>query len=79
MKLINLLYGCAAASMATAAFAAEGSHEDGSSLAVSIFLAFCALIVVGQLLPIFRIRLKRKKELAAAKETVRTGTAHNRP
>lgn len=60
----------AVAGTATYAFAAGEPREDGSSLAVTIFLAFCALIVVGQLLPIFRTRLNRKRTQAMAKEAV---------
>jgi DNA-binding NtrC family response regulator len=35
---------------------ATGGAHNGSSLAVWLFLAFCALIVTGQLLPIFRTK-----------------------
>jgi hypothetical protein len=31
--------------------------HDGSSLAIWIFLGFCALVVAAQLLPIFRVKL----------------------
>ncbi len=33
------------------AFAASGTREDSSGLAVWIFLGFCALIVLAQLVP----------------------------
>ena len=33
------------------AFAAEGARQDHSGLVVWIFLGFCALIVVAQLVP----------------------------
>jgi hypothetical protein len=33
------------------AWAAEGAREDNSDLFVWIFLAFCALIIVAQLIP----------------------------
>jgi CheY-like chemotaxis protein len=36
---------------------AAGSAQEGGSLAVWIFLGFCALIVMGQMLPIFRVKL----------------------
>ncbi|WP_243371857.1 hypothetical protein [Geotalea sp. SG265] len=60
----------AVAGTATAAVAAGEPREDGSGLAVAIFLAFCALIVVGQLLPIFRTRINRKRAQQAAGEAV---------
>ncbi|QEM67608.1 hypothetical protein FO488_05210 [Geobacter sp. FeAm09] len=36
---------------ASSAFAASGAREDNSGLFVWIFLGFCALIVVAQLMP----------------------------
>ncbi len=36
---------------ATTAWAAEAAREDSSDLFVYIFLGFCALIVVAQLIP----------------------------
>lgn len=36
---------------ATNVFAATGAREDSSGLLVWIFLGFCALIVVAQLIP----------------------------
>ncbi|MBI4633123.1 MAG: hypothetical protein HY742_04470 [Deltaproteobacteria bacterium] len=33
------------------AYAAAGAREDNSSIFVWIFLALCALIIVGQLIP----------------------------
>ena len=38
----------------------KGYH--GSSFAIWIFLGFCALVVVGQLLPIFGVKLPPGKE-----------------
>lgn len=36
---------------------AASTAQQGSDFAIWLFLGFCAMIVVGQLLPIFRIRL----------------------
>lgn len=53
---------------------AEGAREDNSSIFVWIFLALCALIIVGQLIPAllvltgFAKGLKKKEE----KEAVET-------
>ena len=33
------------------AFAASGAREDGSGIFVWVFLGFCALIVVAQIIP----------------------------
>lgn len=60
----------ALAGTATAAFAAGEGREDGSSLAICIFLGFCALIIIAQLLPIFRIRLRRRHTVTTAREAV---------
>lgn len=35
----------------SSAFAASGAREDNSGIFAGIFLAFCALIVVAQMLP----------------------------
>lgn len=64
---------CGIAAMATwsgsLAFAAPEAREDGSGIAITIFLAFCALIVIGQLIPIFRSR--KTEDEAAEIETVK--------
>jgi hypothetical protein len=54
-----------------AAFAAPQGREDNSSLVVWIFLGFCALLVVAQLLPAIRnarvaARQERERRLAEA-------------
>ncbi|GAB7026569.1 hypothetical protein [Geotalea toluenoxydans] len=66
------------AGTATSTFAAGEPREDGSGLAVIIFLAFCALIVVGQLLPIFRTRISQRRAQLAAKEAVTGDNGENR-
>ncbi len=79
MKRIDWLKSFAAvAGTATTAFAAGEAREDGSGLAIFIFLAFCALIVVGQLLPIFRTRIARKQAQILAKEAVPGPDAEHR-
>ena len=39
------------------AFAASGAHEDSSGFFVWIFLGFCALIVVAQVVPAILLML----------------------
>lgn len=58
MKTKAWICGIAAAATGsgTLAFAAPQTRDDGSGIAIAIFLAFCAVIVIGQLLPIFRTR-----------------------
>jgi hypothetical protein len=59
------------AATASVAFAAE-ARAGRSGLAVGIFLAFCGLIVVAQLLPALRSRLLARRQSAEA-QTVETG------
>ncbi|GAW67620.1 histidine kinase [Geoanaerobacter pelophilus] len=47
-----LICGTSLVALATAA-----SMEQGSSMAIWLFLAFCALLLVTQLLPVFRVKL----------------------
>ncbi len=52
MKPLTALFGAVAGIIpAATAFAATGAREDNSGIFVWIFLGFCALIVIGQLLP----------------------------
>lgn len=60
----------AVAGTANAALAAGEQREDGSGLGIAIFLAFCALIIVGQLLPIFRTRIRQRRLQRTAEEAV---------
>ena len=63
--------------IASPAMALTGGREDSSELVVWGFLGFCALIIVGQLLPAFFSFMSAKKaaeqrlqeELAARSET----------
>ncbi len=59
--------------MAAPALAASGAREDNSGIFVWIFLGFCALIVVAQLLPALLMMLGfakgLKKEEHMAKES----------
>lgn len=77
MKTKGLICGMAAAVAAsgTLAFAAPATREDGSGIAIAIFLAFCALIVIGQLLPIFRT--KKVEEEATEVETAKADGAED--
>ena len=42
---------------ASSAFAATGVREDNSDIIIWVFLGFCALIVVAQLIPAFVLLL----------------------
>jgi hypothetical protein len=60
--LVALVFGASYLSLVAA-----GGVKHGSSMAICIFLGFCALIITTQLLPIFRIKLPigvRGKHLA---------------
>jgi phage-related minor tail protein len=50
------------------AFAASGAREDSSGLAVWIFLGFCALIVLAQLVPAVLMMLGLVKGVAESRE-----------
>lgn len=62
------------AATAPEAFAAE-ARAGRSGLVVGIFLAFCALIVVAQLLPALRSRLLARRQ-STETETVKAGGDH---
>jgi len=51
------------------AFAASGAREDSSGLFVWIFLGFCALIVVAQLIPAVLLMFGMVKGIAAKRDT----------
>ncbi len=52
MKPLTALIGAIAGIVpAATAFAATGAREDNSGIFVWTFLGFCALIVIGQLVP----------------------------
>lgn len=59
---------------ASSAFAAGGAREDNSGLFVWIFLGFCALIVIAQLMPavllLFGFAKGLSKDKAAEPHTV---------
>lgn len=71
MRGLAIIIGivCSQALAATNVFAAE-ARTGRSGLAVGIFLGFCALIVVAQLLPALRSRLwaRQQQEEAQAVE-----------
>jgi hypothetical protein len=51
----------------SSAFAASGAREDNSGLFVWIFLGFCALIVVAQLMPAVLMMLGFAKAMGKEK------------
>ena len=53
--------------LASPAFAAAGAREDNSDFVVWVFLAFCALIVIGQMFPMVK-NLKSHKPQVEQKE-----------
>ncbi len=53
---------------ASTAFAATGPREDSSGLFVWIFLGFCALIVVAQIVPALMVLLGFAKALGKQRE-----------
>lgn len=60
---------------ASTAFAATGTREDSSGLFVWIFLGFCALIVIAQLVPAIMVLLGFAKAFGKEKEET-PQTAH---
>jgi hypothetical protein len=60
--------------MAPMAFATE-ARVGRSGLAIGVFLAFCALIVVAQLLPALRSKLLARRQ-SAETEAVKAGGEH---
>jgi len=52
---------------ASSAFAASGAREDNSGLFVWIFLGFCALIVIAQLMPVMLLMFGFAKGLGKDK------------
>ncbi len=70
MKTMTKLIGTAAILIgsATSALAAAGIREDNSGIVVWVFLGFCALIVVAQLLPAIMLMFGMVKGLAANPE-----------
>ena len=53
------------------AFAASGAHQDSSGIFVWVFLGFCAMIVVAQVVPALLLMFGMAKGVAAvAKETM---------
>ncbi|MEJ2698646.1 MAG: hypothetical protein P8Z70_03155 [Desulfuromonadales bacterium] len=57
-----------------AAIAAPAGREDNSSLVVWVFLGFCALLVVAQLLPAIRnarLTARQERERRATEEALK--------
>lgn len=61
---------------ASTALAASGAREDNSGVFVWIFLGFCALIVVAQLLPAVMMMLGFAKGLKREKEAAQEHVTH---
>ena len=70
MKNMAKIIGAAAILIgsASSAMAAAGLREDNSGIVVWVFLGFCALIVVAQLLPAILLMFGMVKGLAGAPE-----------
>jgi len=66
MKTLAMVIGILAPATA---FAASGAREDSSGLFVWIFLGFCALIVVAQLIPAVLLMFGMVKGIAAKRDT----------
>ncbi len=66
MKTLAMIIGILAPATA---FAASGAREDSSGLFVWIFLGFCALIVVAQLIPAVLLMFGMVKGIAAKRDT----------
>lgn len=61
--------------LASTAYAATGAGEDSSSIFVWIFLALCALIIVGQLIPALLVLTGFVKGLKKEKPKETAGAA----
>ncbi|GFO68160.1 hypothetical protein GMLC_17390 [Geomonas limicola] len=59
VQLLPWMVGLVVLMLATnyLSFSSVNTAQDGNNFAVWLFLGFCAAIVIGQLLPIFRIKL----------------------
>lgn len=55
---------------ASAVLAATGAREDNSGLFVWVFLGFCALIIVAQLIPAIMVALGFAKAIGKHKEEI---------
>lgn len=81
MKKLALYFGTWFGNVATAWAAANG-REDNSNLFVWIFLGFCALIVVAQLIPTLMVLFGlakgiKKEKVDEVPKTVHTLTAED--
>ncbi len=56
----------------SSALAASGAHEDNSGIFVWAFLALCALIIIGQLVPVFLVMLGFAKGVRKEKKAEST-------
>lgn len=55
-RLVTAISAAVAGIMpAATAFAASGAREDNSGFFVWTFLVLCAMIVIGQLMPVFMV------------------------
>lgn len=74
MKTLATIIGLLAPATA---FAATGAREDNSGLFVWIFLGFCALIVVAQVIPAILLMFGMAKGVKAAVTTEADATVKN--
>ncbi len=63
MRVLAALMGILAP---VSAFASSARHEDSSGIFVWVFLGFCALIVVAQVVPALLLMFGMAKGVAAA-------------
>ncbi len=74
MKTLATIIGLLAPATA---FAATGAREDNSGLFVWIFLGFCAMIVVAQVIPAVLLMFGMAKGVKAAVTTEAHATVKN--
>jgi hypothetical protein len=57
MKALTWVLGLTALAFGSNYLYLAEKGSDGSRLAIWIFLGFCSLVVAGQLIPIFRVKV----------------------
>lgn len=72
---MSVLRGCSKhsvllAATAMPAFAAQGERDVSGNLAIWVFLGFCALIIIAQLLPLIWHLSSKSAEQASKQEPV---------
>lgn len=70
--LTRIIVFCAIpATTAIPALAAANDRPDPGGLAIWLFLGLCALIIIAQIVPFFRLIGKRNEKVADEAETVK--------